>query len=121
MSKPKHCMSNISARANTLKHTQGYTNTTPAVALHEKAHSLGSLAPVLSGLHSKWPPHDHTHYGLGRQPPQWTEAPRVRAVIHGTRVCKRSSLAHRCKGKRRAEAVWRWGCIKKSAGRTKSC
>lgn len=28
----------------------------------------------------------------GRQPPERTQAPRVRAVIHGTRVCKKSSV-----------------------------
>lgn len=101
---------------NTWKHTQAYTNrgthTTPAVALHEKAHSLGALAPVLSGLHSKWPPHDHTHYSLGRQALSGLRLPGCKQWFMAQGSVKGAASPRAAWRRGEQRPFWRWGWIK---------
>lgn len=101
----------------THRHTQAHTQTTPVVALSGKAHSLASLAPVLSGLHSKWPPHDHAHYGPGRQPLSGLRLPGCKQwfMAQGSVKEQPRPTLQPFMGTRRAEAVWQWGWIKSLA------
>lgn len=76
---------------HTHEHTDTHTKTSSIVALYGKAHSLGSLAPVLSDPPFKMAPSWPRTLSCGQAAPEWTEAPWVQAVIHGTRVCKRAA------------------------------
>lgn len=117
----QHCLSNISPNTttNTWKHTHKHTQFTPVVVLSGKAHSLGSLAPVLSGFHSKWPPHDHAHYGSGRQPLSGLRLPGCKQwfMAQGSVKEQPRLTPQPFMGTRTAEAVWQWGWIKSLATR----
>lgn len=102
-------------------HTFTHTQTSPFVALYGKAHSLGSLAPVLSGPPFKMAPSWPRTLSCGQAAPEWTEAPWVQAVIHGTRVCKRAASPPRWSPSLGQGGCFAVGVILKSGWRTEPC
>lgn len=95
--KTQHCVSNISpsTTTNTLKHTHTgrHTDHSCCCPLWESS-QLGFFSSCFVWAPFKMAPSWPCTLWSRQAAPEWTEAPWVQAVIHGTRVCKRAASPH---------------------------
>lgn len=117
----QHCIANIKPVLQQIQHRDIHTHSC-CCPLWESS-QLGFFSSCFVWPPFKMAPSWPCTLWSGQAAPEWTEAPWVQAVIHGTSVCKRAASPHAAAlhGDKKSRGCLAVGVNQKSGYRTEPC